>query len=61
MKFLCWYNIHIYRHKFTPFADQPFLTDNVEDELCDVEGSNSYECKYCGKVKEWKNRKGEKI
>jgi hypothetical protein len=52
MKQLCKIGIHFYKHKFTPYEDQPYITDNEEDELCCVEGRNSYECKYCEKEKE---------
>jgi hypothetical protein len=52
MKILCLFGIHCYKHKFIPYADQPFLTNNVKDELCCVEGTHICACKYCGKKME---------
>lgn len=49
-KILCKIGIHFYSLKFIPFADQPFMTGKVEDELCCLESRHMYICKCeCGK------------
>lgn len=51
MKILCKIGIHFYSTEFIPYADQPYLTGKVEDELCIVEGKYIDKCKCCGKEK----------
>lgn len=44
MKWLFKIGIHKWRHKFFPFADQPF----ANDPMCCVEGYHGRQCKRCG-------------
>jgi hypothetical protein len=54
LKMLCKIGIHFYSLEFLSYADQPFLTGNVEDELCAVEGRYAYICEHCEKEKKHK-------
>jgi len=53
MNILCRLGIHSYKTHFIPYADQPFLNDNIENLLCIEEGKFIDKCIRCGEERKW--------